>query len=440
MKRVFLLVVAVTLCVSTALAWKVQGEEFTFQISNTKCYPGTVRDVTVYVPSLYDGEAPAALYVGLDGNLYNAISVIDSLITARELPVMIGVFVKPGRILDIDGEVIRYNRSNEFDRVNGNLASFLETEVLPRVEATKTPSGKKIKITDNPNMRAITGASSSGIAAFTAAWFRPDLFRRVYSACGTFVDMRGGDRYAAIIRKTEPKPIKIFLQDGEKDAWNPLFCHWFEENVRLESALRFAGYDVEHEWGDGCHSIAHGTKIFPKVIKWLWQGDTVRAGKSQNNCLSDILTDGEGWQRADTIVVNDSKEVFAVSPDKRHRVEALKGKNILVDYILDNGNCTFGQDFYWLDGENVEVFDLEFDTAGNLYCATSAGIQVCDRNGRVRAILPSPVCGRYTIAFIGENCSYLHVQGGDKAYMRKMAIPGWNPSLPAIKVKDQGEG
>ena len=203
MKRGILLLLAVTLCVSAALAWTVQGEEFTFQITNPKQYPGTEREVTVYVPSQYDGQSPVALYVGLDGNLFNAISVIDSLITSRELPVMIGVFVKPGRVKDAAGEVIRYNRSNEFDRVNGNLASFLETEVLPKVEAMQTPSGKSIKITDNPDMRAITGASSSGIAAFTAAWFRPDLFRRVYTACGTFVDMRGGDRYTAIVRKTE---------------------------------------------------------------------------------------------------------------------------------------------------------------------------------------------------------------------------------------------
>ena len=392
------------------------------------------------MPSQYDGQSPVALYVGLDGNLFNAISVIDSLITSRELPVMIGVFVKPGRVKDAAGEVIRYNRSNEFDRVNGNLASFLETEVLPKVEAMQTPSGKSIKITDNPDMRAITGASSSGIAAFTAAWFRPDLFRRVYTACGTFVDMRGGDRYTAIVRKTESKPIKIYLQDGEKDAWNPLFCHWYEENVRLESALRFAGYDVGHEWGDGGHSIAHGTRIFPKVIKWLWQGDTVCAGKSQNNCLETILVPGEGWQPADAVAMKERSEVAAVSPDGLHEVVAQQGKNILTDYILAAGKRTMGQDFYWLDGENVEVYDLKFDTAGNLYCATSAGIQVCDRNGRVRAILPSPCSGRYAIAFVGEGCNYLQVQSRDTAYHRKMAIPGWNSTLPTIKVKDQGEG
>ena len=91
------------------------------------------------------------------------------------------------------------------------------------VEGLVTPDGRRVRLSHNPDDRAICGASSSGIASFSAAWNRPDLFHRVYSSVGTYVAMRGGNDYPALVRKYEPKPLRIFLQDGMKDAWNPLF-------------------------------------------------------------------------------------------------------------------------------------------------------------------------------------------------------------------------
>ncbi|MBQ2483814.1 MAG: hypothetical protein II519_00700, partial [Muribaculaceae bacterium] len=178
------------------------------------CYPGTEHMVEVMVPDEYDGTSPACLYVGLDGNLCRAMEVIDSLIVTGDMPVTIGVMVQPGVIKDATGRVLRYNRSNEFDMPDGRFAQFLEAELLPWVERMSTPDGRRIMLSRRPADRMIAGLSSGGIAAFVAAWHRPDLFSRVYTGVGTFVAMRGGNDLQAIVRKHEPQPLRIYLQDG----------------------------------------------------------------------------------------------------------------------------------------------------------------------------------------------------------------------------------
>ena len=214
------------------------------KITNSKFYPGTIHEYKVYIPKQYDGTKPACLYLGLDGILYNATAVMDTLIANGEMPVTIGVFVKPGRIAN-DSTVIRYNRSNEFDRIDDTFARFIETELLPTASSHTLADGRTIKISADPNDRAISGASSSGIASFNTTFLRPDLFSRIYTTCGTFVSMRGGHEYPALIRKYEPRPIRVFIHDGSNDIWNALFGHWYEQNLLVASALEFAGYEVK---------------------------------------------------------------------------------------------------------------------------------------------------------------------------------------------------
>ncbi|MBR5183892.1 MAG: hypothetical protein IKW15_05425, partial [Bacteroidales bacterium] len=158
-----------------------KGDILSGTITESMIYPNTKRDWQVFIPKQYDGTKPACLVVGLDGNLFGAITVIDNLIATGEMPVTIGIFLQPGVSYNEDGSVARYNRSNEFDRTDNRLATFIEEEVIPMVESLKTADGKDILISKDPNDRAITGASSSGIAAFTVAWERPDMFARVYS-------------------------------------------------------------------------------------------------------------------------------------------------------------------------------------------------------------------------------------------------------------------
>ena len=294
---------------------QMRGEIIQFTLDDSHIYPGTERDIMVYIPQAYTGDKPACLLVCMDGILYDATTVMDNLIASDEMPVTIGVFVNPGVVYDAEGEVVRYNRCKEFDATDDLFAQFLKKEVLAKVEGMQTESGKTIRLSHDANDRAITGASSGGIAAFTAAWNRPDLFSRVYTTVGTFVAMRGGHEYPAIIRKTEPKPLRIYMQDGWYDVWNPIFGEWFEYNVLMESALNFAGYEAFHKWDRGNHSIKYGTLAFPDAMRWLWKGYPARVQKgwSNNGMLQDILQQGEDWQELVLPVAIDSQNIFATA-------------------------------------------------------------------------------------------------------------------------------
>ena len=338
----------------------MRGEVIKFTLKRSLIYPGTVREVLVYVPRQYDGEDPACLLVCMDGILYDATTVMDNLIVSGEMPVTIGVFVNPGVVYDEAGEVVRYNRCKEFDSTDDLFARFLEEEVLPQVETLKTAEGKPIRLSSDANDRAITGASSGGIAAFTAAWNRPDLFSRVYTTVGTFVAMRGGHEYPAIIRKTEPKPLRIYMQDGWYDVWNPTFGEWFEYNLLMESAMNFAGYEVFHKWDRGNHNIKYGTLAFPDAMRWLWKGYPARVQKgwSNNDMLQEILIEGEDWQEialpfaADgrlfassdsAVVVADYPTIYKVYTDgKYEQVGKLKAdEDLLGDGLIAKGTALY---------------------------------------------------------------------------------------------------
>lgn len=320
---------------------KDRGEVLKLSINDSQLYPGTEREIQVYVPRQYRSKQAACLLVCMDGILYDATTVMDNLIASEEMPVTIGVFVNPGVVYDEDREVVRYNRCKEFDATDDRFVRFLETEVLPRVEGMKTESGKTIALSHDANDRAITGASSGGIAAFTAAWNRPDLFSRVYTTVGTFVAMRGGHEYPAIVRKTEPKALRIYMQDGWYDVWNPIFGEWFEYNILMESAFNFAGYEVFHKWDRGNHSIKYGTLAFPDAMRWLWKGYPARVQKgfSNNGMLQEILLEDEDWEEiklpveieGDIYAGADQGVVFA-SGNKIYKISPQEGEYKTVRY------------------------------------------------------------------------------------------------------------
>jgi sugar lactone lactonase YvrE len=238
--------------------------------------------------------------VNQDGVQWNAPTVFDNLIARGELPVIIGVFVTPGvvRAADPAYALDRFNRSYEYDGLGDAYARFLLEELLPFVETKATADGRAIRLSPSGNDRAIGGSSSGAICAFTAAWERPDAFTRVFSAIGTFVGLRGGDRYPTLIRKTEPKPIRVFLQDGANDL-NIFGGDWWMANQTMERALTFAGYDVRHVWGEGGHNGRQGTAIFPDAIRWLWRDwpePVTAAAPTQNATLAAQLLAGEDWQ------------------------------------------------------------------------------------------------------------------------------------------------
>lgn len=282
-----------------------QGQVTTLKMEGSRVFPGTRREIQLYVPAQYKADKPACVYVGLDGLGMRAPTVFDNLIHKGELPVIVGVGLCPGMVPPADnGDNPRFNRSYEFDGLSDELCRFLLEEVFPLVERQQTGDGRPIRLSRDPEARCAGGASTGGIGAFKLAWERPDQFRRVFSAIGTFVGMRGGDRYPVLVRKTEPKPIRIFLQDGHHDQWlgGPEVGDWWMGNVALNRALEFAGYDVRHAWGTGAHSGKHAEAIFPDAMRWLWRDWpaplAAAPGMNRNVFLRQILRPGEGWMPA----------------------------------------------------------------------------------------------------------------------------------------------
>ena len=463
MARIAIIIVVCLMSLTMQSQSVPAGTIVTCSIDHSDIYPGTSRAYKVYVPAQYGGDKPACLLVCMDGILYDAAAKMDTLIAAGDMPVCIGVFVEPGVIKNSHGDVVRYNRSREFDTMNSHWAEFLERELLPQVEGMTLDDGRVLHISSDANDRAITGASSGGICAWSAAWYRPDLFSRVYTAVGTFVAMRGGNDFPALVRKTEPKAIRIFMQDGEKDAWNPLFGSWWEYNQLMHSALQFAGYELAEAWDKGGHSIRYGTLAFADAMRFLWKGwpQRVKKGKSGNDMLREILADGEDWKfvarysaHRDTLYLNPAITIsakqklissgshFALSPDHSVMVQSEPGSNWLIAYVVGNdGELLHGERFYWLHSADNDALQengpMAFDTDGNLYVATALGVQVCDQNGRVRAILDLPQGAVTNLSFVGNT---LYVVCGGNIYQRTLKSRGYHHSQPPIKVKSQGQG
>ena len=276
-----------------------KGEVLKFTFEQSKIFPGTWREYWVYVPAQYKADKPACVYVNQDGIQWKTPTVLDNLIHSKEMPVTIGVFVTPGRVMADSGSnaLNRFNRSFEYDGLGDAYARFILTEILPEVEKKKTSDGRAIRLSKSGNDRAIGGSSSGAIAAFTAAWEHPEEFSRVFSAIGTYTGLRGGDRYPILVRKYEPKPIRIFLQDGSNDL-NIYAGDWWKANESMERALVFSGYEVKHVWGEGGHNGNHGTAVFPDAMRWLWKDwpKPVTKGVSKNQFLTDLLITGEDWE------------------------------------------------------------------------------------------------------------------------------------------------
>lgn len=200
------------------------------------------------------------IVTGISPLWIRAPTVFDNLIHRGEMPVTIGVFINPGM-----KEIPWDQRSNQYTPLDDTYARFLLEEILPEV-------GRDYNLTDEAAGRAIAGMSDGGLASFTVAWQRPDAFSKVVSHVGSYTRLQGGSRYPYLIRKTRgnPKPIRVFLQDGENDI-NLAEGNWALANLQMDSALMFARYDYRFEMGTGGHDLRHGGAIFPDTLRWLWR-------------------------------------------------------------------------------------------------------------------------------------------------------------------------
>jgi enterochelin esterase-like enzyme len=260
-----------------------------FTWTDSKIFTNTTRSWWLYVPEQYTPDKPACVMVFQDGGGYISTNgsfrvpvVFDNLIHKKEMPVTIGIFINPGDFLPKPGDKPRLrpdgkpdtsarNRSFEYDSLGDAYARFLLQEILPEV-------AKKYNLTQDPEGRAICGASSGGICSWTVAWERPEAFRKVLSTIGSFTNLRGGHVYPSLIRKTERKPIRVFLQDGSNDLDNQA-GNWPLANQQMAAALKFAGYDYQFVFGDGGHTGKHGGAILPDALRWLWRDYKPNAAK-----------------------------------------------------------------------------------------------------------------------------------------------------------------
>ena len=327
-----------------------QGELTKFVFDDSSIFPGTTRDVWVYVPKQYSDEKPACVAAFCDGGAYvnpkranYAPAIFDRLIEAGEMPVTIGVFANPGVVPPPREDALpRFNRSYEYDGLGDHYARFLDEELLPHV-AQKFD----LEFSDDPNDRMVGGASSGGICAFNTAWSRPARFRRVWCTVGTFVGLRGGDELHSLVRKTEAKPLRIFLHDGSNDL-NIYAGDWWIANQQMQRALAWMGYEHDFRWDESGHGRAGEMQYFADGLRFLWKDwpaavetHADKAGKRR----ADFLLPGERWELVsqghgftEGPAANEKGEVFFTDLQKStiHKID-LNG-NVSV-FAKDTGNA-----------------------------------------------------------------------------------------------------
>ena len=246
-------------------------------------FPGTQHTYYVYVPAQYDPGKPTPIMIFNDGQAMMAEpgsvqgqNVLDNLIYRREIPVMLGVFINPGRRPDQPEPTPRdwgdrtTNRAEEYNPPNDKYGRVIVEELMPALR-------KEYNISPDPDLHGILGASSGGCAAFAVAWFFPNDFRKVITIVGSFTSIRGEYIYPELVAEAEKKPIRIFMQDGRNDNRRPgnPTGDWFFQNVRLMNALTKKGYEVNYSWGMNNHGQKMGGAILPEMMRWLWRDQPV---------------------------------------------------------------------------------------------------------------------------------------------------------------------
>ncbi len=278
-----------------------RGKVTQFVFANSKVFPGTVRDYWIYVPAHAPAGKPLPAMVFQDGgsdikddSAFRATIVMDNLIHKGHIPPMAAIFVNPGVMPAPNGgtQQGRFNRSYEYDGLGDRYARFLLDELIPEVRS-------KVSLSTDADDWALVGVSSGAIAAFNAAWMRNDAFHRVMSFIGSFVNLRGGQILSTLVRKTEPKTLRVYLQDGSNDN-NIYGGSWWMANQDLAASLEYAGYDYKFVTGTEQHNRKHGAAVLPDAMRWLWRDYGKPLAKAQppaRNHHHQFLDDpGSGWE------------------------------------------------------------------------------------------------------------------------------------------------
>ncbi len=389
-----------------------KGAVTRYKLEPGKFYPGTPHNYQLYIPAQYNTSKPAPFMIFLDGsgaagNSQRVPVVFDNLIAKGDLPPLIGIFIDPGVLPAMsDSAQNRRERIFEYDNISPRFAQFLEAELIPEV-------AKKYNLSKDPNDHAIGGVSTGAVGAFIAAWERPDLFHRVLSFIGTYVDMKGADSLPAMIRREEPKPIRIFMQDGKNDHLVPGQPYgtfyggsWPINNEVMYEAFEFAGYDVKLTIGEGAHDMKQGAAIMPEALRWLWRDypkpivagvppAMSEKGWDPRGQVYGILIPGKPWQQvgatyqsvSSPTVDKDGNVYFCDSVANRIYKSDADGK--VTVFRENTGGATvirLGPDgrLYTVAAEATRA--LALTAKGDLYCSTADGsIGVVSASGRSAA-------------------------------------------------------
>jgi enterochelin esterase-like enzyme len=288
---------------------KGKVQQFSLESTNSKFYPGIARKafgtvdpgnpktlivethpapytrtITVYIPSQYAPGTPAPFIVTHDGPRLGEPDmtlpkILDNMIAQRRLPAMLVVMIANG-----GGDAQGSQRGLEYDTMSGKFAEFIEAEVLPLVE-----KNCQVKLTRDPEGRATMGGSSGAAAALTMAWYHPEWYHRVISYSGTFVNQQwpfnpetpGGawDYHEKLILQSAPKPIRLWLEVGDRDLLNPNVMRdnmhdWVEANNRMATVLRAKGYHYQYVYAVNAGHVdrAARNQTLPEALEWVWQG------------------------------------------------------------------------------------------------------------------------------------------------------------------------
>ena len=281
--------------------------EFTMSSVDSKIYPGIAREpgtfgtpdpanparlivttshpapytrkVAVYVPKQYVAGTAAPFIVGADGPDPMLFTALDNLIAEHRVPVMIAISIGNG-----GGDAQGSERGLEYDTMSGRYTEFVEKEVLPRVEKQYN-----VELTKDPEGRAAMGGSSGAACAFIMAWYHPELYRRVLSYSGTFVNQQwpwnpqtphgAWEFHEHLIPNNPKKPLRIWLEVGDRDLLNPNVMRdnmhdWVVANENMAKALAAKGYSYQFVFARNAGHVDRGVKeqTLPEALEYLWQG------------------------------------------------------------------------------------------------------------------------------------------------------------------------
>lgn len=315
-------------------------------LSPGQFYPGTPHTISIYLPPNVGAE-PLPYMVFLDGSGYlggrmRAATVFDNLIAKHQLPPMVGIFIDPGVLPAIRPDAQnRYERVFEYDSLSNRYVNFLMQEVIPFVE-------KRHSLSKDPNAHAIGGTSTGAVGAFVAAWHRPDQFRRVLSLIGTYVAMKGADTLPELVRKTEPKPIRIWMQDGANDHITPdepygtFFAGtWPRANQLLFDALQFGGYDAKLTIGTGGHDTKQGSAELPDALRWLWRDYSPEKGMGKIEVHPPVAQSTAGFDKRGSIwatvdAIAGWEDLGKITSDKldQDTIELLNGSALSQQHLM----------------------------------------------------------------------------------------------------------